>query len=234
MADYTKATGNAGTMMIRDLGSVVEFWIRSSDGQTYGYGLPFSWYANGQGGNGSFDYGGGSPWVRVLSLTVTTNQTIRFSIGDTGTWGLGGPTSFELAISRIYLPQAPTPIALDQIGHTTMRYRFSGNWDGGSPIREWQIGYDYAGNYPTMFVGSSGTTELSNLYLGQNVYVWARGRNDLGWGPWSSRLVARTLAGGRIRINGVWREAVWWIRISGVWYQCIPYVRSGGSWSDAK
>lgn len=102
MVDYTKPTGEngMGTMMIRDLGQTVEYWIRAAWDSTYYYGAPYSWVANGSSGSGTFDYPLGKPWVRVRTLQIVTSQTVQFNLGATGTRGLGGPTNFSQFIQR--------------------------------------------------------------------------------------------------------------------------------------
>ena len=47
MVDYTKATGSGGLMMIRDLGSNVEFHIRAGFDSTYINQLRWKRYVNG-------------------------------------------------------------------------------------------------------------------------------------------------------------------------------------------
>ena len=46
MTDYTKATGSTGTMMIRDTGTDVEFWLKAGN-NTYKYQLPWQYTVNG-------------------------------------------------------------------------------------------------------------------------------------------------------------------------------------------
>lgn len=129
-------------------------------------------------------------------------------------------------------PTTPEPIGLDQITPTSMRYRFSGANvnDGGSPILEWQIGYGTDINYPQFFLSSGGTSILPNLKPGTRYYVWARGRNAAGWGGFSARITAETLAGVRIKVDGVWRDAVPYVKVEGVWRLAIPYVKVNGVW----
>lgn len=95
-------------------------------------------------------------------------------------------------------PGAPTPIGLDQATITSLRYRFSGTTDGGTPVREWQAQIasngDFTQNVQT--VGSNGTTVFTGLSGGTTYYARSRGRNDVGWGAWSSTISATTLPSG--------------------------------------
>lgn len=238
MADYTAGTGSGGVLMIRDTGWNVEFWVYTSSSPTWGEGFGWGGRVNGVNVGGAFNYYQGSPWIRVASYPVGTNQTVTFNIGATGTIGLGGPASVSAWIQRATVPQAPTPLSLDMIGHTTIRYRFSGNSDGGSPIREWQIGFGTDPKYVQAYTPSSGTTIVGQngqtLGLGTRYYFWSRGRNDVGWGPWSARMDARTLAGARVMYANQWREAVAWVKWSNQWRQAIPFIKHNGVWKDGK
>lgn len=248
--DHTKGTGGAGTMMVRiydgNSGSdsnVVEFWIRSADGATYinSPGRPFSTYHNGWWHTANFTYPSGSPWIRLQRILITSSQEVIFNIGATGTWGLGGPTEFRVWVARATVPPAPIPVASgnpDQITHTSIRYRFNSAGDGGSGILEWQVGYATANSRGdssfTTVNGLNGTVTISNLKPGTTYYFWARGRNALGWGSWSSVKSARTLAGARVKVDGVWKEAIPYVKVSGVWQPAVPYVRVDGVWKTTQ
>ena len=236
MADYTYATGAGGIMLIRDQGWNVEFHIQAGYSETFVNQLYWSRYVNGgwSARIGPARYNAGRPWLHLDTFAVTYNQTIIFRLEATGTSGLGGPTDFPQWIQRATVPAPMTPRGLDQIGHTTIRYRFTGNSDGGSPVREYQIGYGTSPSAVQFTVGSNGTTVVGGLSLGTVWYFWSRARNDVGWSGWSSRMSARTLAGSRVRVAGVWREAVAMVKVAGVWRQAIPFIRTSGVWKDGK
>lgn len=93
------------------------------------------------------------------------------------------------------VPPAPTPIGLDMITPTGMRYRFSGNGDGGSPILRW----DYQCSTDPTFSGvpwapSTGTTVRDDLQPGVTYFWRSRGVNAVGAGTPSTVSSARTLA----------------------------------------
>lgn len=236
MVDYTKATGSGGLMTIRDLGSDVEFHIRAGFESTFTYDLRWKRYVNGSwsGLLGPARYSTGRPTVQLDRFRVSGNQSICFRLEDTNTSGLGGPTEFWQTINRATTPTAPTPLSLDQITHTSIRYRFQGNSNGGSPILEWQIGYGTSPTHVQFTKKSSGTSVVDGLTLGETWYFWSRGRNAVGWSGWSARSSARTLAGSKINVGGVYKDAIPYVKTSGVWRQAIPFINDNGVWKPGQ
>ncbi|QFG09136.1 minor tail protein [Arthrobacter phage Sporto] len=154
------------------------------------------------------------------------NSGLDFTILGHADAGTGWRSLPQLA----QIPDATTPIALDEITQRDMRYRFSGNGNGGAPILEWQIGYGTSSTTPMWFISSGGTSTIPNLAPATMWYAWSRGRNAVGWGPWSSRLNARTLAGARVRQSGVWKEAIPYVKQNGSWKLAQPYSKVNGIW----
>lgn len=234
MADYTRGTGSGGIMLIRDQGWSVEFHIQAGQSSTYVGSPGFGTNAHVDGawrGLPNVSNYSNRVWRYLGAHNATYNQTVTFHIDDSNTQGFGGPTDFPQWIQRATVPAAPTPIGVDQIGHTDMRYRFSGNSNGGSPIREWQIGYGTSSTSVQKTLSSSGTSKVGGLNLGTTYYFWSRGRNDVGWGPWSARSQGRTLSSGRVKVSGVWREMVLYVKVSGAWRQAILYEKKAGVWT---
>jgi hypothetical protein len=185
MVDHVRSISASTSLMIRDLGGDVQFWIKTGS-STYNYDQGWSYGANGsntpllkfrllQGGN----------WQHMGTVYVPYDQTIRFTVYGSG---IGFPTyDFFQHIQRSTVPGPPhiwdtTPISSSQI-----RIQFSGSHDGGSPILEWQIGYGANPHAPEYYVGSDGSTDVGFLGSGSRVYFWARGRNAIGWSGWSNR-----------------------------------------------
>lgn len=130
------------------------------------------------------------------------------------------------------LPGAPTPLGFSDITQNAIRYHFAGGSDGGSPILEWQaLWQDATINGPQIPYISNGYTLLGpGLVPGHTYNFWSRGRNAVGWGPWSTGLSARTIAGARVRHQGQWREAVPYVKLNGEWRIAQPYSKLNGSW----
>ena len=133
-------------------------------------------------------------------------------------------------IQTATVPSAPTPLGVDQATQTSLRFLFSGNSDGGSPIREWQIHYGRTPNGGEWATGSNGSTPVGGLAPAQNYWFWARGRNDIGWGPFSNPISGRTIAGARVKHNGVWKDAIPYVKHNGAWKLAQPYSKVNGIW----
>ncbi|QYC55020.1 minor tail protein [Arthrobacter phage CastorTray] len=132
-------------------------------------------------------------------------------------------------IQTASVPEAPTSLGVDQAEMTSLRYRFQGNGDGGAYIQEWQVAWEQDG-YSTLYTGSNGTLVLTGLNPGALYHFSSRARNSQGWGPWSARSSGRTLAGARVKHNGVWREAIPYVKHNGAWKLAQPYSKINGIW----
>jgi hypothetical protein len=326
MTDWTTGTGNGGSLMIRDTGSMVYLYVKAGSTQTWINGATASWYLNGTS-SGSFDYPTGADWYLVKSGNVSTNQTVRLTLNATGTSGLGGPTTITHAINRDTVPPPPVPVTFSSITQTSVYTTFSGNGDGGATIIKWQlashnvnttsgasiftsdgtlsvtglvpgtvyyfwargqnaVGYGawssvrsmktlklpaapsqvtlssisqtsmiakFSGNdmgvYTTWsrwelarntantttgatIITASGTSTVTGLLPGTTYYWWARGISSTGTGPWSVVKSARTIAGARVLVNGVWKEAIPYVNVAGVWKLAQPWSRAAGVWKQ--
>lgn len=190
MTDYTKATGNSGTMMIRDIPGEnrVEFWLNANNSTTWNAALPWGWTINGSTGNSTFNYQPGVGWKRLANYSVTTSQTVTFRLGSSGTSGFGGPTTFNQFISRQTTPPAPSPVTFTNVTSTSLTAQFTSNGDGGYPIIEWLLGYGTdPGGAPLPYLSTTGVSNIIGLTPGATYYFWAIGRNALGYGAWSPR-----------------------------------------------
>lgn len=187
MADYDKASG-LGTLRIRDLGSVIEFWVKPYYSDFWWEDLDFNWTANGTTTAVQVDFSGNA-WKKVGSRTVTISTTVTFRLLEaTGTSSLGGPTTHAVSISRGTIPQAPDPVTFSSKTATSLVASFTDNGNGGHVIDSRQIGY--APNQPsgpTVIVASDGSTTISGLVAGQLYTFWARVHNSLGYSSWSSK-----------------------------------------------
>lgn len=112
-----------------------------------------------------------------------------------GTADLSGTFSAD-RIAQV--PSAPTSVATSQVTATSIVYQFSGNADGGSAIIEWQAQRATNAAFTTGLLSqqaNNGLPTFSGLTPGTQYWFRARGRNSVGWGPYSSALTATTLSG---------------------------------------
>lgn len=236
MVDYHKISGTTGDMMIRDLGSAIEFWFRAGYDNDHWDPLKFSITANGTTTNHNIDYNTGRPWVKVGQRTVTTSQTVTFRLlTDTDTNGMGGPTTFAKAIVRGKVPGAPTAVMLSNITFNSLTARFYAGASNGLTMDAHQLARNTSNTTTgATIVYSNGTTNVTGLAVNTKYYFWARSHNSAGWGPWSPVSVATTSAGAWIKQGLVWKRAIPYVRVGGVWKQATPYARRLGIWKQGQ
>lgn len=242
MTDYTKSTGTAGTMLIRDLGYQVQFHLRSADGGTYSGALPWSVYFDGAERSDTVVYPSGSPWVHVASYDIATTQDIRFSIGATGTMGFGGPTDFWQRIDRAAAPSKATGLQATTIGHTSAFFTWARGAMNGGSFQEDQIQIssspqsgsgDFTGTVEVTasdYSNSDYATATNVLRQGRTYRAHVRSRNSVGWGPWSDIYTFRTLSSGRLKqADNTYREFVMFIKTETGYREAVPFLKSGPS-----
>lgn len=194
MTDWTMTTGSTGTMLIRDLGSTVEFWFKAGYSSDWVNGLQFSYTVNGGTTSKSINYPTGANWYKVGSATATYNQTVTFRlVSSTSISGIGGPTTFNHSVTRETVPGPPSTPQISGVKSDSAVVTFSDGSNGGDPIDARQVGYSQ-----TIYVvdgsivSSDGSTTVTGLQPGTLYWFWARTHNSNGWGPWSSRSSATT------------------------------------------
>lgn len=236
MTDYTKGTGSGGEMLIRDTGDYVEFWVKAGSSETFNYEMPWAYIVNGVSSSWRhYSYHAGSGYEKLGSWKVTYSQTVTFKLGDTGTQGLGGPTTFSHSIKRVDKPDPPTSLAVSQVTYNSVFVTFSDGDNNGGSIDSRQIGYSGSVHATTPFlsVSSDKSTTITGLAPGTTYTFWARTHNSEGWSSWSSSKSVTTLSIARINVGGVWKTAIPYVRVNGVWKQAVPWVKSAGVWKEA-
>lgn len=196
---------------------------------------------------------GGSP-IREWQLAYGTNpNNASYYIGSNGTNDVGGLSSGVTwyfwcrgrndigwgawsARAQAFtwrVPDAPSPVTFSFITQTSVRAHFVGGFNGGESVDQWQLAYGLSSNVSlATLLTSNGTTDLPNLSPGQIYYFWARGKNSVGWGPWSSVRSQALRAGAVVNVNGVWKRALPYVNVNGVWKLAKPYVRQAGAWRE--
>lgn len=226
--------------MIRDTGSVVEFWLKSSSTSVFAYGKDWNYKTPNGSYSGKFDYPTGADWKKLGSKTVSDSGTVSFTIGDTGASYLGGPTTLSVNISRAERPGAPSGLSEPYVGYTEADIAWSnrGASNGGDFKRmQYQVSSrpqsgtgDFTGTIEKTATTTASKVRVGGLKPGV-VYDWhVRQENEVGWGPWSSIASFQTLWGAYVRSSGIWKKAVPHVRSSGVWKVAAPYVKKSGVW----
>ena len=185
MADYQVGISGSTTLLIRDTGGWVEFWVRTGS-QTWNNAQQWSYFANGgESGVRTFRMLAGGGWQHFGSVYVGSDQDVRFTIYNSG---LGFPTyDFWQHITRSTVPAPPYIWNTIALSASHIRVEFVDGYAGGSAIVERQIGYGTNPNGPEYYSDSDGSTDLGPFTSGQRLYFWARTRNSLGWSNWSNR-----------------------------------------------
>lgn len=197
MTDWIKSTGRTGSIMIRDTGTKVEFWLKAAADTYNYYGIPWRAKVNGTITARKTVFPTGGNWTLCGSFNVTTDQTVTFYMGKSGTTGLGGPTYFAHRIIRTTVPGVPF-VHLNGTTDTTMTVDADTKGDGGARIDQIQLGYGTSSSGATSFANLSlvnGYGKITGLVRGTTYYVWVRAHNTIGWSHWSTPRSVRTKSG---------------------------------------
>lgn len=228
-----KSTGTSGELRIEDTGSRVYFIIANSQSATFAYGKSWSGRINGVNVSGKFDING----VDTVSLSwpVSSPQTVTFTMGATGTSGLGGPTTISAWIARP--PTAPGTPSVSSID--TDQATFSWSASANSPDRYGvyvSLYSDFRSHVFAEWVGSGRSYRLpvGTLNDGTRYYVRVRASNEAGTGGysgarefWSAPGAPTSLAVQRVSDG---QHTLSWTRQSTYTGVLIDRRTDGGSW----
>lgn len=200
----------------------------------------------------NYNYDGGRA-IDAAELWYSFDGTPRYAVSGYDVWVTGlspktryyfwGRTHNNLGWSgfsgraelwTLGVPDAPQPVFFSDIETTSVRamFNFTG-YDGGTPIREWQIGYGLNPNTPEAFRATYNDF-FRDLVPGRRYFFWGRGRNDIGWGPWSGRSEVLLTAGAWVKDNGEWERALPWVKVGGVWRIAKGNIPVNGVWKVPK
>lgn len=196
MTDYTKTDG--GTIMIRDTGSLVEFWFKAKYANDWQNDLKFSYTANGTTYPRTIDLPTGGAWYRVGYVTVNVSQTVTFrQLTNSSVGGIGPAKTLSVALKRGTVPDAPGAFYVSAYSNEYVNGDADPGSNNGAAILQWQFAW---GTSPTTPGGGGGANNLSlstgygevdGLNPGSTYYFWNRQRNSHGYGPWSPRTMLR-------------------------------------------
>jgi hypothetical protein len=240
MTDYMINTGSTGKMLIRDqapgaASGNIEFWITSNNSTTFDHEMPWAWTVNGiYSGPLTHNYNANSGWNLLGVWTVSASQTVQFYLGATGTSGLGGPTTFNQYIARATVPDAPNTPTFSSILFQTADVLWTPNGNGGAAIDNYEVAYGVTSGAPSSFpTSATSPLGLTGLVPGTTYYAKVRAHNSVGWSGYSAEASFQTIAGSRIKVAGVYVNAIAYVKDGGVWKFSRPYVKDAGTWKTA-
>lgn len=199
MVDFIRSTGDNGTMMIRDLGDKVQFWIKAAPQVSGFIDIRLSYNGNNNR-QVVFDFQKGGDWQLVRQTTVgpADSQTVEFYLYQTAGPSLGGPTNLSAFINRNTVPEEPT---MRNTALTTISASFAisdGDSNGGDPIDLRQIAWRKTTqsvddlDFITLG-GDAKTGTAAPLTRGTDYYFYCRTHNRHGWSTYSPRIKLTTL-----------------------------------------
>ncbi len=94
------------------------------------------------------------------------------------------------------------------------------NYVSGTEVSLSQSSIDYIKNY----------TSKSTVTLGGVIETW-NGNSKVGEST-EINITGTIAKGGRLRVNGQWKEATLYLRVNGQWKEVTPYIRINGQWKE--
>lgn len=165
--------------------------------------------------------------VQWYGLQAGTKYNLWARNANVRGWSGYGDHSFAVTFR---VPDPPTPVTVENVQQTSCWTAFAGAFEGGTPVREYQLAYGRDPNTAEVYKSSNGYDVLENLDPGKTYYFWARARNDIGWSGWSSRSQVNLIAGALIPVDGAYMRALPYIKSGGTWHLARPWVNVGGMW----
>src|SRR5690348_7326970 len=159
------------------------------------------------------------------SLSLSTTLTGFSGFVSSGSMGDTLPT-----IPRLSSP--PSVPSISDLTQVSLTASFTDAGDG-APVDSRQLSYS-TGTDPdagTIF-SSDGSDPITGLSPGTTYHVWARTHNVAGYSGWSGMATTKTIAGARINVSGVPKEAIPYVRTGGVWKVARPWVKTLGTWKE--
>ncbi|WP_029259747.1 MULTISPECIES: fibronectin type III domain-containing protein [unclassified Microbacterium] len=207
-------TGNSGTLFIDDDGVYIRLYIENRGTQTFANGKAWSVSFSGIGNDGgTFNIGKGYTKIQVGGAYAPGySQTVTFTMGATGTTGLGGPTSVSANIFRATIPGTPGTPTISEVMPQSMRLTWTIPGNGGAAIDQMLLRRSTDPNFGTYTDHPQGggvtTAVVSGLTPGV-VYYWrVYAHNAVGYSPASGDSNARTLSGFKAWNGTAWKPTI--------------------------
>jgi hypothetical protein len=131
------------------------------------------------------------------------------------------------------VPDPPSSPVLSNIHQTSLTAMFDPNDSGGTPIIGYEVGYSTVSDVGgATVVAGYPPVMITGLLPATKYYFWARAENSNGWSDWSTPGIATTLAGARVNVANVYKQAIPYVRSGGVWKLARPYGKIAGVWKE--
>jgi len=156
------------------------------------------------------------------------------SVKMTGFSGLLSQGSSIWTLPEIsQVPDPPSSPVLSNIHQTSLTAMFDPNDSGGTPIIGYEVGYSTVSDVGgATVVAGYPPVMITGLLPATKYYFWARAENSNGWSDWSTPGIATTLAGARVNVANVYKQAIPYVRSGGVWKLARPYGKIAGVWKE--
>lgn len=144
------------------------------------------------------------------------------------------PWSLRASNATPTVPVAPSAPTISSITQVSAAVSWIANGDGGRAITGYEIGIGLTSAGPTLTspVTPASPTTVGGLSPGKTYYWWVRAENSVGWSAWSAMTVAASIAGARIKVGSVWKQAVPYVRTGGTWKLARPWSSIAGVWKE--
>jgi len=143
------------------------------------------------------------------------------------------PWSARAEVTMHDVPNAPNTPSLINVSQVEVSVTWIPPFNGGSIITSYQVAYNTSNTVAgATIVSGTSPKVISGLIPGTKYYFFVRAINTYGNGLYSQSANATTIAGARVKQNGVWKPAIPYVRVAGVWELARPWVKKLGIWKE--
>lgn len=173
-----------------------------------------------------------SPGVTTVT-GLTPGSTYYFWARGHSPLGFGAWSVRSDPATTLGYPGQLTAPTLTEVKQTSLIATWSGGEDGGTPITAYQIGYTTSPtNNPSTTFTKTSPALITGLPPGATLYFRVRAQNAAGWSAWSAATQVKMVAGAKIKVGAVWKDAVPYVKVGGVWKLASPRVKILGVWKE--
>jgi hypothetical protein len=189
-----------------------------------------------------------------FQMSTATGSSTNVVVGDLGVslpviYGGGNTYGFGAVISGQYLggtpahqinftvpPRPPSPpgtpgVGISSITQTTAYVTVTApGSNGGAAIDAYETEVWVNGG-SRVLIWPNGSGTATGLTPGVTYIARARAHNAAGWGAWSGNVAFTTVAGGRAKVAGTWRNASARAKVNAAWVPAVGvWKKVNGAW----